>query len=769
MKMNKLFNISEILRKIKSKGLSLCMAVAFIASVFCASSFAAGVEYYPGRLLVKPKPGVELTSLQKFNKTMGVTLAKPLAVGHSQWSIVHFSPTDDVFAKAREYLKSGLILYAEPDYIMYTQKVPNDPDFADLDKTYSFRVTDAIGAWDKVNQSPDVVVAVVDTGIRTTHRDLKDNLWTAPDGSHGICYRDGVESTDVTDDSAHGTHVSGTVGARGNNNEGTAGVSWNVQIMACKGLFGKQGQGATSDIIAGCRFARVNGAKVINMSLGGGSRQQAFVEELQAAKEAGIIVVVAAGNEGSNNDNVPVYPANYAFERDRNGNLILDNMIVVGSSTSSDSISDFSNYGKETVHLFAPGSNIYSCWNTGDTAYEYDSGTSMAAPFVSGVVALCKAAYPAETYQQTLTRIFMSVDTNPAMTKKSIYGGRINVARAVAATLTPEGFRFAIYQNRAIILGYEGTGANPVIPDTIQGYPVVTIADAAFAGNSKIAGMVISDSVISFGDGVFANCTNLTSVVFGSGMTSVGSKTFQGCTKLAEINIPANITDIPSDFTYGCPALMRINVAADNPSYSSDSGILLSKDGADLVRYPQGRTDLFIPGTVQTIGDSAFAYASLTSVVLPEKVRRVDRNAFCYCTNLTTVKFGEELTSVGIYAFYGCTALKSLYFDGPPPTVMELTFLTTSPTVYYTSQYRQSWEAALVDGKWYGLTVEAPPVLSYSVRKAADGESVLVLEYAGTLYSSEDGANWSKVEGAGDTTYEVSEPTGPRFYKVFSK
>src|SRR5207249_2596970 len=237
-------------------------------------------------------------------------------------------------------------------------------------------------AWDVQNTASNIIVAVIDTGVRYTHEDLADNMWVNPgetggngvdddgdgyvDDVHGI---NAINNTgDPNDDHGHGSHVSGTIGAVGNNSVGSVGVCWKVQIMACK-FIDATGNGVVSDCIKCIDFARSKGAKVINASFGTTTFASAALRDaIESARQAGVIFVAACGNSSESNEVNPVYPASYD----------LDNIISVAATTRSDDLASFSNYGATTVDLGAPGVGIYSCWNGSDSDYRHFDGTSMA-------------------------------------------------------------------------------------------------------------------------------------------------------------------------------------------------------------------------------------------------------------------------------------------------------------------------------------------------------------------------------------------------------
>jgi len=188
--------------------------------------------------------------------------------------------------------------------------------------------------------------------------------------------------------------------------------------MALK-FMDSEGWGDTSDAIACINYARKNGAKVINASWGSSASSTALRNAINSARTAGIIFVTAAGNDASNNDRVPSYPASFN----------LDNIISVAALDQDGNLdSSYSNWGAKSVDLAAPGTRIYSTSGSGDDQYQYMSGTSMATPHVTGAVALLRAAYPTESYTNIIKRLFAGVEKVPSLTGKCVTGGRLNIS-----------------------------------------------------------------------------------------------------------------------------------------------------------------------------------------------------------------------------------------------------------------------------------------------------------------------------------------------------
>ena len=337
-----------------------------------------------------------------------------------------------------------LVEYAEPDYVYHAfATIPDDSLFnrqwnhnnTGQDGGLADADIDAPEGWDILNDASGVIVAINDTGVLYTHEDLAANMWVNPgeipedgidnDGNGIIDDIHGFNAIDNTgnplDDNGHGTHVAGIIGAVGNNGIGVAGVAWNVQLMALKFL-SASGSGTLSDIIRCIDYARVNGADIMNNSWGGGGFSNSLRDAIVRARDAGIIFVASAGNEANNNDANPSYPASYD----------LGNILSVASSTRQNTLSSFTNFGSSTVDLAAPGSDIVSTYNDSDNSYRALSGTSMAAPQISGILALLKAHFPGVNYLGLIDRILAGADSITEMQGTSVTGGHANLQRSLS-------------------------------------------------------------------------------------------------------------------------------------------------------------------------------------------------------------------------------------------------------------------------------------------------------------------------------------------------
>jgi subtilisin family serine protease len=346
---------------------------------------------------------------------------------------------------------------AEPDFPRYASALPNDPRFPQLWGLQNTGQTngvpdadiDAPEAWEVTPGSSRVIVAVIDTGVDYTHPDLRDNILRGATGD--VVGWDFVnEDANPMDDNSHGTHVAGTIGAVGNNGVGVIGVCPAVRIMPVKFL-GADGSGSTSNAVLAIDFAVEHGARILNCSWGGGGVSDLLLEAIQRAKDAGVLVVAAAGNEGRNNDENPSYPANY--------NQFSDNVLSIAATDSRDALAGFSNYGRDTIDLCAPGVGIVSTLPR--NSYGSYSGTSMATPHVSGAAALLLSRYPELSVAELRYRLIFNADSVPELAPK-VTPRRLNAAAALVEDFTapdaPRGLTATHLSATGILLSWTASG-----------------------------------------------------------------------------------------------------------------------------------------------------------------------------------------------------------------------------------------------------------------------------------------------------------------------
>ncbi|MCL4370490.1 MAG: S8 family peptidase, partial [Chloroflexi bacterium] len=361
----------------------------------------------PAELLVKPRGDVR-ELLASIHADFPVTVTGTVeALGVARLGV----PADRE-AEALSLLKSNpLVEWAEPDHLRSTMTVPNDQLYKQFQ--WNLRAIGMEQAWDITTGSPNVIVAVLDTGVDSTHPDLAGKLIPGYDFLN--------DTPDPADDSGHGTHDAGIIGAASNNNLGIAGIAWQSRIMPLK-VLNSSGVGPDSAISRGIIYAADHGARVINMSFGSPNTSQTLAAAVRYAYDKGAVLVAAAGNTAKL-DNAVIYPA--AF----------DQVLAVGATDESDKVADFSQH-HSYVGVSAPGVHIVSTFwrGAGYGSYVSASGTSEAAPEVAGLAALLLSANPALTNKQVRQIIESTADDLGAPGKDEYYGtGRINARKALLA------------------------------------------------------------------------------------------------------------------------------------------------------------------------------------------------------------------------------------------------------------------------------------------------------------------------------------------------
>ncbi len=340
--------------------------------------------------------------------------------------LVLLQPTagQDVDAAVAALHRHGSVAFAEPDVVVTTNQTPTDPYYSQYQ--WSLPQINLPTAWNTTTGSAAVIVAVVDTGVDSTHPDLAGKLTTGANAGYNFV----ANTTNTTDDQGHGTFVSSIVAANTNNGAGGAGVCWLCKIMPVK-VLDNQGSGSTFGVSQGIDWAVSHGAKVINLSLGASSGTSALQISIDNAWNSGVVVVAASGNnagDADTSDDGVLYPAAYP------------NVIAVGSNDSNGSRSYFSNYGPE-LDVMAPGNNVFGALcncNGNPGTYGTGGGTSFASPHVAGVAALLIAAGITDKNQIVSRMESTATDMGAAGFDNLDGWGRINAASAInPAASTP--------------------------------------------------------------------------------------------------------------------------------------------------------------------------------------------------------------------------------------------------------------------------------------------------------------------------------------------
>lgn len=417
---------------------------------------AASTGYVPGEVIVKLKSPSEgslqkdyqLTSLEKILKQH-----KLKDKGLDRLILVKQKDAD-VSQLVDKLKKDPRVEYAEPNFILKTTLIPNDPNFTNLWGLQNSGQTggandadiDAPEAWD-ITRDTNLVVGIIDTGVDYTHEDLQNNMWTnqaEASGSAGVDddgngFIDDIygydfvnNDPDPIDDYGHGTHVAGTIAAKGGNGLGVTGVNWSGKIAALK-VLDSSGYGSTAAAINALTYANQMGFKITSNSWGGAPYSQALSDIISAANNLGYLFITSAGNNSVNTDAHPNYPSSYN----------LPNIISVSATDHNDQLAAFSNWGPTSVSLGAPGVNILStvpkasCSLCDPSGYRYLNGTSMAAPHISGVAALLWSYLPNLNHLEIKDRILNTVNQVKSLNYKVVSHGRLNLFNALSNLTLP--------------------------------------------------------------------------------------------------------------------------------------------------------------------------------------------------------------------------------------------------------------------------------------------------------------------------------------------
>jgi subtilisin family serine protease len=439
-------------------------------------------QYVPGEVIVKFHDSASQATVAAAHALAGGQTIKSFTAGVDRFHHLKLGKGENVEDALAKLRQSPAVEYAEPNYLRQVSAIPNDTQFTSL---WGLRNTgqnvggtvgtadvdiDAPEAWDITTGSSNVIIGVIDTGIAYDHPDLAANIWKNP----GEIPNDGIDNdgngwvddvfgydffsgdSDPMDLFGHGTHVAGTIGAVGNNNSGVTGVMQRVKLMALKA--GGAGNLLTTDAIAQAfTYAISNGARVINASFTGLPCSKTEHAALSLANTKGVMVLAAAGNDDSDSDKIPVFPAGYSVDNSPDCGPALPNVISVAAINQKGAKASFSNYGASSVQIAAPGAIINSTKPGTPSAandYQFLSGTSQATPHVTGVVGLLLSVNPNLTVAQIRNAILNTGDVSPLLNGKVWVssGRRLNAFNALNS----------IAPTFAVMVAKNGTGTGTV-------------------------------------------------------------------------------------------------------------------------------------------------------------------------------------------------------------------------------------------------------------------------------------------------------------------
>lgn len=438
--------------------------------VYAAADFAKA--HAGGELIVKVNPAAVNAaggdSVDMLMTNLGATrIDATQGLGLELWQV-----KGDLQAAADALMKSGLVTYAQPNYTISLDQAGLAPMGGTNDRdnglTYGLDQINAPEAWKYSTGSRDVVVGVIDTGVDLDHPDLIDNLWInvgeiAGDGidNDGNGYVDDVHGYDFAykdgnpdDVYGHGTHVAGTIGAVGNNGLGVSGVNQNVSIMALR-YFNDAGSATSFDAVLAVEYATMMGADVTNNSWGGGGFDNALFDAI----EAGPLFVASAGNSAKDNDLSNYYPQGYPS----------DKVISVAAVGREGFLSGFSQWGARTVDLAAPGVQTWSTVPLEQGGYAFYDGTSMAAPHVTGAVALLLSIFPDLTAAEIKAALLAGVDLKGDLADKTVSGGILDIMGAIQA-VTHKTATATVAAGGTTTLDFAAFGGASDQADTLTGF-----------------------------------------------------------------------------------------------------------------------------------------------------------------------------------------------------------------------------------------------------------------------------------------------------------
>ena len=434
--------------------------VALISMLgFGSLAFATGAESTGGSRIVPSQALVQLEPYSDAEATLAGLNPLPVGSRASNLYLVQLDPFVETTKQIAWLGQLEGVAFAEPNYVLALQAEADDPKVVDgsswglygsATSPSSSAGANAVAAWSSgYTGNSAVYVAVIDSGIDVSHPDLSANIWTNAgeiagngidddgngfvDDVNGYDFINGDGTVFDAGEHPHGTHVAGIIGAEGNNSIGVSGVNWNVKLISAK-MMNSDGQATIANAISAIDYITdlrtQKGLDIIasNNSWGGEAYSRALEDAIKRGGDAGIIFVAAAGNSAVDVNSTPTYPAAYDCTTTHR---LFDCVVSVAALNEDGTLAAYSNFGATKVDIAAPGTNIMSTLPNGQ--YGLLSGTSMAAPFVSGSIALCVGAYRGTSAEAAISKLKATVVADANLSGKVATGGRLNVASHVSS------------------------------------------------------------------------------------------------------------------------------------------------------------------------------------------------------------------------------------------------------------------------------------------------------------------------------------------------
>jgi len=598
-------------------------------------------------LLSKHKENNMLIDVDSFNRILCLTIGNP--------------GKENVLTAIKELEKRNDVYSVEPNYIESLDLSTDDTYFLSdqwgLNQTYGINVNKA---WNYTTGNANILVGVIDSGIDAKHPDLintvNDNLHRDYVDTPFLSNVREVDKEDLEDLNGHGTHVAGIIGAQGNNLTGISGVVQNISLVSLR-VFDSNGDGNASDVKRAIDFATKEAIPILNYS-GGGTNNHSG--RRKAIENYPGLFVCSAGNDGQDNDLNDHFPSNYNF----------DNLISVGAIDSNGQKRSASNFGANNVDIFAPGQSILSTYPTDlydssnsshiAVGYRKLSGTTMAAPFVTGVAALMLAANPDITPQQIKFTIMNNATKYSALDNLCVSEGRLDAFKSVSAVAFNTSTVNDDIKINGFVSGYSMINYTDLeIPESFAqisseyGTPIQEIAiigSAAFKNMRNLKSIFMPNTITNIDSSAFENCYSLQGITLPNNMTSIGNSVFKGCASLESISIPNSVTHIDTSAFEGCSYLQSVRLPNS-----------LIAIGSSAFKGCTNLASINIPNSITSINSKTFENCqSLKSVLLHNNIISIGASAFKGCTSLESINLPSSINNIGDEAFKNCSSLTSV-------------------------------------------------------------------------------------------------------------